>query len=141
MDSAEPSTNGFSARNLFRLASILDDSSYGDRARRALHAFEAEVMQYPYLFVGMLDSVVTERVGVKGVVVTGASDAVEKELKTLRVTPGTVRTVVRLGVGTKDEWLRGRSELLKAMNPEKPGVQVCENGVCREILKPDGEEA
>jgi uncharacterized protein YyaL (SSP411 family) len=141
MDSTEPSTNGFSTRNLFRLASILDGDSYADRARRTLHAFEAEVMQYPYLFVGMLDSVVSERVGVKGIVITGAGDAVEKELKKLRVTPGIARTVVRLGAGMKDEWIRGRSELLKAMNPEKPGVQVCENGVCREILKPDGEEA
>jgi uncharacterized protein YyaL (SSP411 family) len=135
MDNAEPSTNGFSAKNLFRLASIFDDASYLNYARRTLHAFEAEIMQYPHLFVGMLDSVVSERLGVKGIVVTGSGDAVEKEIKKLRTVPSTGRTVVKLGAETEDQWLRERSGLLKAMDPEKPGVQVCENGVCKEILE------
>jgi len=133
MDNAEPSTNGVSARNLFRLSSILGDLTYSDRAKRTLHAFEAEIMEYPYLFVGMLDSVVAERLGVKGIVVTGSGQKVENEIKVLRGRTGVGRTVVRLGNGTKDKWLRERSELLRAMDPDKPGMQICEDGACKEV--------
>jgi len=134
MDNAEPSTNGFCARNLHRLASIFGYEKYTNYAKRALHAFEAEIMQYPHLFATMLDSVVAEALGVKGIVITGTGAAVEKELKMVRASTAACRTVVRLGGGAKDQWLRQRNELLKAMNPDRPGVQICEAGVCKEVL-------
>ncbi|KAL8897614.1 MAG: hypothetical protein Q9207_007130, partial [Kuettlingeria erythrocarpa] len=42
MDAAEPSPNSLSARNLLRLASLLDHAAYADLARDTLAAFEAE---------------------------------------------------------------------------------------------------
>jgi len=135
MDNAEPSTNGISARNLNRLASIFGDEKYTTLARRTATAFEAEIMQHPFLFVGMLESIVASRLGVRGVVITGEGEKVTGELARIRGQTGVGRTLVRLGAGTKDSWLRQRSELLKAMNPSKAGVQVCQDGVCREILE------
>jgi uncharacterized protein YyaL (SSP411 family) len=139
MDNAEPSTNGVSARNIFRLASILGDEQYTDRAKRTLHAFEAEIMQYPHLFVSLLDCVVSDRLGVKDIVITGTGEAVERELNFVRARPGVSRTVVRLGAGVKDKWIRERNQLLKAMDPDKAGVQVCEGGVCQEVLSLEKE--
>ena len=134
MDNAEPSTNGFSANNLNRLASIFGDEHYAALAKRTAHAFAAETMQHPFLFVGMLDAVVTGRLHMKGVVVTGEGAAVEKELEKLKEQTPYGRTLVRLGGGAKGDWLTSRSELLKAMNPTKPGVQICEGNVCKEVL-------
>jgi uncharacterized protein YyaL (SSP411 family) len=135
MDNAEPSTNGISARNLNRLASIFGDEKYTTLARRTATAFEAEILQHPFLFVGMLESIVATRLGVRGVVITGEGENVTKELTKIRGQTSFGQTLVRIGPGTKYSWLTQRSELLKAMNPTKPGVQVCEQGVCKEILE------
>jgi hypothetical protein len=83
----------------------------------------------------MLESIVASRLGVRGFVITGEGENVTKELAKIRGQTGFGQTLVRLGAGTKDSWLRQRSELLKAMNPTKPGVQVCEDGVCKEVLE------
>ena len=58
MDSAEPSGNNISARNLYRLGSMLNDDAYIRAAGRTVAAFEAEVEQFPFTFAGMLGSVV-----------------------------------------------------------------------------------
>jgi uncharacterized protein YyaL (SSP411 family) len=71
MDTAQPSTNGVSADNLFRLAALLNDGTYAARARETVNAFEVEILQYPWLFVGLLAAVVTARLGVVGVVALG----------------------------------------------------------------------
>jgi uncharacterized protein YyaL (SSP411 family) len=134
MDNAEPSTNGVSARNLNRLASMLDDEKYTTLANRTATAFEAEIMQHPFLFVGMLESIVAARLGAKAVVVTGDGAAVDRELRKMRAQTSYGRTLVRLGGGARDSWLRQRSGLLKAMDPARASVQVCEDGVCREVL-------
>ncbi|KAL9043465.1 MAG: hypothetical protein Q9214_003354, partial [Letrouitia sp. 1 TL-2023] len=52
MDAAEPSANNIAASNLHRLASMLDDSEYATLARETVAAFEAEVEQFPWCFVG-----------------------------------------------------------------------------------------
>ncbi|OIW31311.1 spermatogenesis-associated protein [Coniochaeta ligniaria NRRL 30616] len=70
MDTAQPSTNGLSAANLFRLAALLNDKTYSARARETINAFEVEILQYPWLFVGLLGAVVTARLGVAGPVVS-----------------------------------------------------------------------
>lgn len=69
MDTAQPSTNGVSANNLFRLAALLHDKTYSARAKETVNAFEVEILQYPWLFVGLLAAVVTARLGVSGPVV------------------------------------------------------------------------
>jgi hypothetical protein len=76
-----------------------------------------------------------ERFGVRSYVVRGDSERVRKQLKTLRGEVGVGRTLVRLGGAAMDEWIRGRNGLLKAFDREADGVQVCEGGVCMEILE------
>ncbi|RBR17092.1 uncharacterized protein FIESC28_06594 [Fusarium coffeatum] len=63
MDTSLPSTNAVSVSNLFRLASLLSDEDLAVKARQTINAFEVEVGQHPWLFPGMLDSVVTARLG------------------------------------------------------------------------------
>lgn len=128
MDAAEPSSNGVSASNLHRLASMLDDEEYARLARSTVAAFEAEIEQFPHTFVGMLASVASARLGMKGIILTGAVD--EEVEKKLRNEVGVGRTIVHVGKG--DEWLRQRSKLLGSMDVEKDAVMVCEAGACRE---------
>jgi hypothetical protein len=94
MDNAEPSTNGISATNLFRLASLLDDENYEKIARGTLSAFEAEIMQYPWLFGNFMPVIVAAAVGVKGIVRVGPEanaaqppSAVVSELMDVAIAP------------------------------------------------------
>lgn len=140
MDSAEPSSNNISARNLYRLGSMLNDDAYTRAAAHTVAAFEAEVEQFPFTFAGMLGSVVMGRLGVQEVVLMRGE--IEGEVaRKLRegVRPG--RTVVWLGdldgMGARGEWLRRRrgeesgfgSE--NAVGKEGERVMVCEGGKCR----------
>ncbi|KAK0717352.1 hypothetical protein B0T26DRAFT_647100 [Lasiosphaeria miniovina] len=70
MDKSQPSTNAVAASNLFRLGALVDESSYILLAKETINAFEAEVLQYPWLFVSLLTGVVAARLGVKKVHVT-----------------------------------------------------------------------
>ena len=79
MDNAEPSTNGVSACNLFRLSSLLGDEGYEKEARRTMGAFEAEIMQYPWLFSSFMPAVVAGELGVKSVVRVGAAASAKKQ--------------------------------------------------------------
>lgn len=128
MDNAEPSSNNVSARNLYRLSALLEDTSYFKLAGQTVQAFEAEVEQFPYCFAGMMGSVVMGRLGLKASVLTGK---VEETLKKLRqqVRPNAVVTVLDENRG---KWLKERNPVLKDMNVEKDGVMVCEGGACRE---------
>ncbi|KAF2811716.1 uncharacterized protein BDZ99DRAFT_461711, partial [Mytilinidion resinicola] len=132
MDSAEPSTNGISAQNLDRLALLLDDDTYSTRARQTCDAFEAEVMQHPFLFASLLDSVVVGRLGLKSVALTGEGERVEKWLQSWREKAGGV--VSRVGGGARSEWLRKRNKLVGSLDVKKESVMVCEGGRCTEEL-------
>ncbi|MCJ1407875.1 hypothetical protein MMC19_001946 [Ptychographa xylographoides] len=132
MDNAEPSSNNISARNLYRLSSILEDPSYARLAEETVQAFEAEVEQWPFCFAGMLGSVVLGQLGVSGIVVTGEGDAVKGILRRIRRQLGPGRTVVWLRSG-ESGWLRERNHLLGEMKVDgEVKVFVCERGVCRE---------
>ena len=133
MDNAEPGTNGVSARNLDRLSALLEDEEYAKKARETTSAFEAEIMQHPFLFPGMMDSIVTAKFGIKHAVITGEGEQAEEWLRRYRERPAGLGAISRVG---KDmgAWLRQRNPLVKSMNTEKAGVMVCENGTCREEL-------
>ena len=131
MDAAEPSSNNISARNLYRLSSMLNDASYFKKAKETVEAFEAEIEQFPFTFSGMLGSVVMGRLGLKCIVLTGEY---EEMLKRLRQTVRPNSTVVAVGNG-KDSWLRQRNDLLKQLDTAKNGILVCEGGACREGIE------
>ncbi len=61
MDTSQPSTNGTSVSNLFRLGEMLGDDTYEYLARETIHAFEVETLQHPWLFPSLLSGVVTAR--------------------------------------------------------------------------------
>ncbi|KOS21055.1 Spermatogenesis-associated protein 20 [Escovopsis weberi] len=66
MDTSLPSTNAVSVANLFRLGAVLADDKFAAMARDTVSAFEAEMLQHPWLFPGLLGGVVTARLGVEG---------------------------------------------------------------------------
>lgn len=66
MDTSLPSINAVSASNLFRLGALLDDERYSALAKGTVNAFEAEMLQHPWLFPGLLGGVVTARLGFQG---------------------------------------------------------------------------
>jgi uncharacterized protein YyaL (SSP411 family) len=131
MDNAEPSTNGFSARNLYRLGAMLEDASYTQLAKKTVHAFEAEILQHPFLFAGMMDSVVVERLGKKSLVIRGHGENIDAYIQKMNDNTGLARTVVRIGKDNK--WLRQRNALLKDIDGEKEGIMVCEGQTCKEV--------
>ena len=130
MDSAEPSSNNVSARNLYRLGGMFHDESYTLAAKQTVLAFEAEVEQFPFTFAGILGSVVMGRLGVAGVVLTGYEIDGEV-LKRLRAGVKPHRTVIRIG-GGKGEWLRQRSEVLREIDGGRRAVMLCEGRSCKE---------
>lgn len=110
---------------------MLDDESYTALAKKTVHAFEAEILQHPFLFAGMMDSVVVERLGKKSLVIRGTGEKVEAYIQKMNDDTGLARTVVRLG---KDStWLRARNALLRDVDGEKEGVMICEDRTCKEI--------
>jgi uncharacterized protein YyaL (SSP411 family) len=66
-ESATPSVNGVIARNLLWLYSLLEDEEYLRLARQTCSAFAVEIIQHPFLFVGLLDAVVGLEIGIRNV--------------------------------------------------------------------------
>ncbi|KAF2854910.1 hypothetical protein T440DRAFT_440580 [Plenodomus tracheiphilus IPT5] len=131
MDNAEPGTNGISAQNLDRLGALLEDETYAKKARETASAFEAEIMQHPFLFPSLMDAVVVGRLGISHTVITGEGSGVEEWLARFRERPSGLGTLSRVGK-EMGNWLRGRNKLVGSMDVKRTGVMVCENGACRE---------
>ncbi|KAI4234300.1 MAG: hypothetical protein LQ349_003872 [Xanthoria aureola] len=127
MDAAEPSSNSVSASNLHRLSSLLDDDKYSKMAVETVAAFEAEVMQFPHCFAGMLGAIVMGKVGVQTVVVMGPRETAWQKMKE---SVGVGRTVAWGG----SDWLRARNALVASIPKEKQGIMICAEGQCREVL-------
>lgn len=153
MDTSEPSTNGTSACNLFRLSSYLaDDISdddpnakgarrYVERARETIAAFEAEILQYPWGFGSFMPALVASRLGIKGTIVLEGDSSTEPEAhlaSTYKKAPsqrGGLNTTIKISPKS-GSWLRDHNPLLKDVTFPKAGappkILICENGVCRE---------
>ncbi|EFR01470.1 spermatogenesis-associated protein 20 [Nannizzia gypsea CBS 118893] len=159
-DSATPSTNGVIAQNLLRLSTLLEDESYKLKARQTCHAFAVEIMQHPFLFVGMLDVIVGLEIGTKSVTgVLGRAtatgeDRVKAERDLIRrirteagrtaSTSAAVLSMVDVRATKSDpdrsrtdtsSWLRGRNSLFKELSSAKGKdfLLICEAGSCRTV--------
>ena len=129
MDASEPSTNGISASNLYRLSSFLNDDSYALKAKETVAGFESEMLQYPWLFASFMPSIVAGNLGLKGVVVSGTGGEKIKEFE--KQPRGGLGTFARLD--TTSVWLRERNSLLKGFGLDgKTRILICEGGACRE---------
>ncbi|KAF7714086.1 Spermatogenesis-associated protein 20 [Penicillium ucsense] len=74
-ESATPSVNAVIARNLLRLAALLKEEQYRTLARQTCNSFAVEILQHPFLFVGLLDVVVGLQIGTR--TVTGVFSTTE----------------------------------------------------------------
>lgn len=142
MDNAEPSTNGVSAMNLNRLSALLADDSYATAAVKTVEAFEAEVMQHPFLFPSLLSSVVIGRLGMTSLQIVGSGARADEVVRRVRSRLMPEGAVVRIGEGAKSEWLVERNELLRDVKVEEGKVRVlkCEGRTCRELSEKEIEE-
>jgi uncharacterized protein YyaL (SSP411 family) len=135
MDTSEPSTNGTSASNLYRLSSLLNDDSYATKAKQTVVGFESETLQYPWLFASFMPSIVAGHLGLKGIVVSQGNEKDgngNKKVKEFEKAPrGGLGTFARLD--SSSTWLRERNGLLKDFGLDgKTKILICENGACRE---------
>lgn len=73
-DSAEPSSNGVSAMNLYRLSSILVDTQYEDRAVAILNCYGRDLTAQPFGYCSMLGAVVAQMHGMQSIIITGQDD-------------------------------------------------------------------
>ena len=139
MDSAEPSTNGLSANNLYKLSSILGDDELSTYARKTCAAFSTEILQHPFLFSSMLPAVVASNLGMRSIVLVGLRSGnpdVKRHLEKLKGKLLANASVVAIeGDSDGDMWLRSRNSLLDATAKDgNPRVQICEGGKCLEAL-------
>lgn len=118
---------------------MLDDDTYAVIARETVQAFEAEVEQFPWCFVGLLGSVAWERCGGKTIMIVSNDDAdgkIGETLKRLRKKVGWCRTIVAVGKG-KGDWLRERNRLVGSLDISKEGIWICEGKVCKQVTLED----
>lgn len=142
MDSAEPSTNGVSASNLFRLGSLLNDEDYERKAKRTVSAFEVEIGQHPGLFTGMMANVVAAKLGMKSLMIIGDGELSQKAVAKFKEKLRPNWTVLRVGMdGAKDDWVKKRNGLLKDVPAGKELVQICEGRTCRFVEMKDMDTA
>lgn len=140
LDSQEPSTNGTSANNLFRLATILGDPKLEKYAHLTCSAFSTELLQHPFLFSSLMPSIVASNLGMRSVVLAGSPEdpTIAMHLRKLRTKLLTNTTLVQLDPAKKEsfEWLLNRNTLYKELlmmatkEGGKPVVQVCEGAKC-----------
>ncbi|KAL2022995.1 hypothetical protein VTK56DRAFT_4210 [Thermocarpiscus australiensis] len=136
MDKSQPSTNAVAASNLFRLGAVLpvdNDEEYVAQARETLAAFEAEILQHPWLFASLLTSVVTARLGVRKVRVKKGD---EEALRGYYTTPRAEASVVIVD-GEKEEAGKRSSEGAAREGTEGPKETRREEA--KEVLRKVGE--
>lgn len=111
-ESALPSVNGVIARNLLRLSSLLEDDKYRVLARQTCHSFAVEILQHPFLFVGLLDAIVGLETGTRNV--TGVFSTANATASTSSSGPSTQEG----GGGGGPPASSGRDALVKKIRAE-----------------------
>ncbi|EEY16176.1 spermatogenesis-associated protein [Verticillium alfalfae VaMs.102] len=144
MDTAFPSNNAVSVSNLFRLGVALATETYTALARETLNAFEAEILQYPWLFPGLLSGVVSSRLGGRTYIVvrdpSGADDETVRKvfIKLYGEARGGLRNLI-IVKGPDDLVVRRNPALAELVATGKPGAYVVEEGKFRPCAKEDVE--
>lgn len=137
MDTSDPSTNGTSASNLYRLSSLLNDDTYSAKARQTVAAFESEILQYPWLFSSFMPSIVAGKLGVRGIVVAQGEEKDDNgvmKVKEFEKAPrGGLGTFTKISSNKESSWLRERNTLLKDFGRDgRTRILICEGGKCVE---------
>ncbi|ROT41038.1 spermatogenesis-associated protein [Sodiomyces alkalinus F11] len=143
MDTSIPATNAIGVSNLFRLGVTLGSETYPALARETINAFEAEVLQYPWLFPGLLSGVVSARLGGKiwAIVRDPAGNDGETTHKLLTKLYGEARGGLRniFIIKTENDLVVQRNPPLADIVKQGPGAYIFDNGHFRPCTKTDVE--
>jgi len=131
-ESATPSVNGVIARNLLWLYSLLEDKEYLKLVRQTCNAFAVEIIQHPFLFVGLLDAVVGLEIGVRNV--TGILCTADTSASTGSTTLG--------AVSKADEDISSRDLVIRRLRIEAdPGTSTSTAKLSLVDIRPSFSEA
>lgn len=136
MDTSLPSTNAASSWNLFRLGAMLGDTRYTALAKETVAAFEPEMLQYPWLFPGLLAGVVASRLGGRNWVVAGddePKEEAEKKALAVKGKSGGAAPPPAAPPGRHANGAVGLSEFFKALD-------VAPRGELRALVSVEGRE-
>ncbi|CAN6652062.1 hypothetical protein TRVA0_025S01684 [Trichomonascus vanleenenianus] len=96
-DSAEPSPNGVSATNLFRLFSMLGDMKYEIKAQGVLNCYGKDLAAQPFGYLSMMGPVLAELDGMGSLILVGDESKGGSEINELiRSNPMPNITIVQL---------------------------------------------
>ena len=160
-ESATPSVNGVIARNLVRLSALLGDDACATLARQTCSSFAVEILQYPFLFVGLLDAVIGLELGVclvTGVLATDqvsrpaaddisgeetpvsawdqVTNRVREEAGLAASTSAAAEALVDVRPGRPSMWLQTRNPVFRELGRTRHlrnHLLVCESGQCHTV--------
>ncbi|KAH7377010.1 spermatogenesis-associated protein [Plectosphaerella cucumerina] len=144
MDTALPATNAMAVSNLFRLGAALNNETYVAMGRETINAFEAEILQYPWLFPGLLSGVVSARLGGKTWLIvkdpSGNDGEIPRKLlaKLYGEARGGLRTLVIVS-GEDDLVAQRNPAIAELVRTGGPGAYIRDNGDFRPCTKSDVE--
>ncbi|CAK7568640.1 MAG: hypothetical protein SEPTF4163_006637 [Sporothrix epigloea] len=144
MDTTLPATNAVAASNLFRLGSLLADTTYTQLARETIHAFEAEILQHSWLFPGLLAQVVSAQLGGPQIVIVEAAEPTTVDnlvAAYLQKPRAGLRSLLYVSGKERDSsetWLMSRNATLGSL-PKEVGAYVLKEGVWEKATRADLE--
>lgn len=135
-DSAEPSANSISSKNLLQLGSLLDNRSYDEKAIETCQAFGEELENRSWTFPSMLMSIVGCLDGIRQIVIVGnQGDEMTAKFRHAvweRLLINTV--VIHVDPEAPDEWMTSSNNVLKEVSKipseGRSFVTVCEGYSC-----------
>lgn len=144
MDTSLPATNAMVVSNLFRLGASVNNAAYISMGRETINAFEAEILQYPWLFPGLLSGVVSARLGGKTWVVvkdpSGNDSEVSRKLfaKLYGEARGGLRSLII--VRSENDMVAQRNPAVaELVRTSGPGAYLLSEGAFRPCTKTDVE--
>lgn len=144
-DSAEPSSNGVSCENLFRLSGFLNDPFFKSHAEEILECYGKELTAQPFGYCSMLGSVAAHLKGITSIIVVGLENSETKDSLQLLMTQLTRDqlipnlTINRITQANVDDYYENYGNVLYGALQDKYGTGplkfiVCQNLVCTEPL-------
>ncbi|CAG8535294.1 6891_t:CDS:10 [Paraglomus occultum] len=141
-DGAEPSPNSVTVSNLIRLAGLVMDSDYNERAESTLKSFIKLLEKYPYSIPTMVSALMMNLEGTKQIVLVGPlRDALIQQFDQ-KVKSHFIPNRVMMHATPESKLLSTRNDVVSSIlqsaagsDPEKenepaPAIHICENFTC-----------
>jgi hypothetical protein len=134
-DGAEPAASSLAARNGLRLARMLGDAAFEERAGETMAAFAGQLRAMPTSMPAMLGALLLSMSKPRQIVIAGEpEDARTEALAGVAREVATPETVLLYADGGAGQaWLGERLEFIRTAGPVdgKSAAYVCENFACR----------